>query len=111
MSGADDSHGADASVGRWERPFGQGMAATLIPLGIWLAVAFLGLGPHSGPGAAVVPLIGLAMFVLGILAFSVFGWHRETRALAGGIGTGLLVFLGLYFTLGMISSFTCGFFC
>jgi hypothetical protein len=110
MNAADDSRATDASPGRWEKPFGQGMAGTL-PLGVWLAVAFLGFGPHSGPGAAVVPLIGLAMFVLGLLAFSLFAWRRQTRALAGGIGTGLLVFLGLYFTLGMISLAGCGFFC
>ena len=74
-------------------------------------MVYLGIGPHSGQTAALVPLAGAALFVLGILAFLWFVCRRPTRALACGIGTGLLMSLGIYFTLGMISSFTCGFFC
>jgi len=116
MSAASDDPGVnEASPARWEGPFGRGLAVTLVPLGAWLVFAFAGLGPHSGPAAALIRLVGAAMLAFGILAFCYFAWRRNTRALAGGIGTGLLifllVFLGLSATLEMISSLTCGIFC
>ena len=111
MSPSVDLRVSEASPARWEGPFGRGLAVTLLPLVAWLVVAFAGLGPHSGPGAVFIPVVGAAMFAIGILSFIWFVARRNTRVLAGGIGTGLLMFLGLYATLGMISSFTCGFFC
>jgi hypothetical protein len=98
-------------AGSWGKPFGLGLAVSLLPLAAWLAVVLSGVVPHSYAAAAVVLMIGATIVLCELLAFLMMLLRKTSRPVAFGIGTGLLMSLGLHFTLGRIVSFGCGYPC